>query len=78
MEEVTNMNDANYCVILSESFGEKRVVKKIFFNVDNPGYIPDMVAWVANYYGYLLGENIRLEVFHVRNGLVYARRQEIA
>lgn len=74
MEEVTSMDDANYCVILSESFGEKRIIKKIYFNADSESYIPDMVAWVANYYSMYIAENVRIEVFHVRNGLVYARR----
>lgn len=74
MEEVTNLNDANYCVILSESFGKKRVIKKIYFNADSSNYIPDMIAWVANYYGYLIVENVKIECYHCNNGLVYARQ----
>lgn len=74
MEEVLSLEDANYCVILSESFGEKRVIKRIYFNANSEEYIPDMIAWVANWYpGYIM-ENVRIECFHVRNGLVYARR----
>jgi len=55
IEEVMNKQDANFVVILSEAYGLKRVIMKIYFKIDlGHDAIHDVLRYVAdNYYMYI-------------------------
>lgn len=72
MEEVFNAEEADACVVLSEAFGAKQVLKKIYFK----GYdihIADMIIYVALHYGCYIDEGVRIDTYRMCNGLTYAR-----
>lgn len=67
VEEVMNKQDANFVVILSEAYGLKRVLKKVYFNIDAMTHesMRDILHYVAdNYYPYV-GTNIRMDFARV-------------
>lgn len=65
IEEVMDALDANYAVIISEAWGQKRVVKKVYFNVGQMGRVQDCLMWVAQNYGDYIAPNVRIDVYKV-------------
>lgn len=65
MEEVMNREDANYVVVISESFGMKRVILKAFFHLDSSNQCGEMISYVGEYYGAYLRANTRIEIAKV-------------
>lgn len=66
MEEVMNKQDANFVVILSEAYGLKRVIKKIYFKIDlyeDP--IRDVLRYVADNYSKYIDSGVRMDFARV-------------
>lgn len=68
LEEVLLAEDANYVIVLSEAFGLKRVLRKIYFYLPEGVGCSEMVKWVAKYYGDFLVPDVRLDMHVVRFG----------
>lgn len=66
IEEVMNKRDANFVVILSEAYGLKRVLKKIYFNIDlGHDAIGNVLRYVADNYSMYIDFNVRIDFARV-------------
>lgn len=74
MEEVMNREDANYIVIISESYGLKRIILKAYFHLDSSDECGEMISYMGDYYGAYMRENTRLEIAKVIEGTVVGGR----
>lgn len=73
MEEVMNPEDANLSIVISEAYGLKRVIRTVYFYVENNGECGDALRWVVDNYGYLISPNIRIDCYKVIYGRKVAR-----
>lgn len=66
IEEVMNKRDANFVVILSEAYGLKRVIMKVYFNIDlGHDAIGDVLRYVADNYSMYIDFNVRIDFARV-------------
>ena len=68
-----NRNDANLCIVISETSGLKRLLEKVYFHIENEKECGEALAWVAKNYGYLISPNIRIDCYNVIFGGKVAR-----
>ena len=73
MKEVFVPQEANRVAIISESFGRKKILKKVYFYQDKNEYMSNILEHIEKNYGYLIGVNIRIDFYYVRNGLTIGR-----
>lgn len=73
MKEVFVPQEANRVAIISESFGRKKILEKIYFYLDKNETMSSVLAHIKTYYGYLIDVNIRIDFYYVRNGLTIGR-----
>ena len=66
IEEVMNKQNANFVVILSEAYGLKRVIMKVYFNIDlNHDAIRDVLRYVADNYSIYIDTGVRMDFARV-------------
>lgn len=65
IEEVMDALDANFAVVLSEAWGQKRVIKKVYFRVGEMGRTSDCLTWVAQNYSDYIAPNVRVDIYKV-------------
>lgn len=65
MEEVMNVEDANLSIVISESYGLKRVIHKIYFYLDNYDECSEALKWVTNNYSEFIVPNVRIDCYKV-------------
>ena len=75
VEEVLDAEDANYCMVISEVDGLKRVLMKAYFVLhdEEEDVMPDMWGYMIDTYGWYLGPGIRMDCYKVFNGRSFAR-----
>lgn len=78
MEEVMNKRDANFVVILSEAYGLKRVILKIYFNLDNFNSTSmwEVLTYVADNYSDYIDSGVRMDFARVICDAAVIREQE--
>lgn len=72
-EEVLNPMDANRVVVISETWGRNWVRKKVYFNVGVGCGIGKCLRYVIDNYSDVLGCDIRIDTYNVRNGRAIGR-----
>lgn len=73
MKEVFVPQEANRVAIISESFGRKKILEKIYFYLDKDEDMSNILKHIEKNYGYLIDVNIRIDFYFVRNGLTIGR-----
>lgn len=69
--EVFSSSEANYVVVLSEAFGLKRVIKRIWFNLPEDKPMNNLLLQAAELYGEYISPNIRIDIYKTRAGRAY-------
>lgn len=66
IEEVVDKCDANFVVILSEAYGLKRVIKKVYFKIDL-GHDPvsNVLRYVTDNYPMYIDSKVRIDFARV-------------
>ncbi len=72
-KEVINPEQANRVVIISEAYGRNYVRKKVYFYLPGDMGVKECLMHVLDNYSDLLGCDIRLDVYQVRNGRIVGR-----
>lgn len=67
MIEVHNIEDAKSVVVISESFGEKKILKEIYFD-KNDYPVASMIKYSASHYPFFFDYNNRIDIYKVKNG----------
>lgn len=65
LEEVMDSLDANMAVVISEAWGSRRIIEKIYFSLGELDRPADCLAWVADNYADLIMPNMRIDVYRV-------------
>ena len=73
MKEVFVPQEANRVAIISESFGRKKILEKVYFYLDKNEDTSNILEHIEKNYGYLIDVNIRIDFYYVRNGLTIGR-----
>lgn len=73
MKEVFVPQEANRVAIISESFGRKKILEKVYFHLDKNEDMSSVLEHIEKNYGYLIDVNIRIDFYYVRNGLTIGR-----
>lgn len=73
MKEVFVPQEANRVAIISESFGRKKILEKVYFHLDKDEDMSNILCHIEKNYGYLIDVNIRIDFYYVRNGLTIGR-----
>ena len=73
MKEVFVPQEANRVAIISESFGRKKILEKVYFYLEKDEDMSNALCYIQKKYGYLIDINIRLDFYYVRNGLTVGR-----
>ena len=73
MKEVFVPQEANRVAIISESFGRKKILEKVYFYLDKNEDMSNILEHIEKKYGYLIDVNIRIDFYYVRNGLTIGR-----
>lgn len=73
MKEVFVPQEANRVAIISESFGRKKILEKVYFYLNKNETMSSVLEHIKKYYGYLIDVNIRIDFYYVRNGLTIGR-----
>lgn len=73
MKEVFVPQEANRVAIISESFGRKKILEKVYFYLEKDEDMSNALCYIQKNYGYLIDINIRLDFYYVRNGLTVGR-----
>ena len=73
MKEVFVPQEANRVAIISESFGRKKILEKVYFYLDKNETMSSVLEHIEKNYGYLIDVNIRIDFYYVRNGLTIGR-----
>lgn len=73
MKEAFVPQEANRVAIISESFGRKKILEKIYFYLDKDEDMSNILKHIEKNYGYLIDVNIRIDFYFVRNGLTIGR-----
>ena len=73
MKEVFVPQEANRVAIISESFGRKKILEKVYFRLDKNETMSSVLEHIEKNYGYLIDVNIRIDFYYVRNGLTIGR-----
>ena len=61
-----NKQDANFVVILSEAYGLKRVIMKVYFNIDfTHDAIRDVLRYMADNYSMYIDTGVRMDFARV-------------
>lgn len=72
-KEVIYPEEANRVVIISEAYGRNYVRKKVYFKLPGNLGVKECLMYVLEHYSDLLGCDIRLDVYQVRNGRIIGR-----
>lgn len=72
-KEVLNPDQANRVVVISEAYGHNYVRKKVYFYLPGDMGVKTCLMYVLDNYSDLLGCDIRLDVYQVRNGRIVGR-----
>ncbi len=73
MKEVFVPQEANRVAVISESFGRKKILEKVYFYLDKNEDMSSILHHIEKNYGYLIDVNIRVDFYYVRNGLTIGR-----
>ena len=72
-KEVINPEAANRAVVISEAYGRNYVRKKVYFYLPGNMGVKECLSYVLDNYSDLLGCDIRLDTYQVRNGRIVGR-----
>lgn len=62
--------DANIVVILSEAFGSKNVLLKVWLEIPASVGMNKAIKYVAEYYPDYIDTNVRIDIYRARRGAV--------
>lgn len=77
-EEVMDPIDADIAIVISENWGYKRPILKVYFrkdslNEDGMLSLKDCLSYVAENYGDYVAENNRIDIYRVSFGHIVGR-----
>jgi hypothetical protein len=74
IEEVDNLLDADYAIVVSENWGAKKVLHKFYYSgQDGQVTSADCVQWIASFYPQFFSPNNRIDIYNVFFGRIIGR-----
>lgn len=69
-EELSSAEDANYSIVISETWGLKRVIRKFHFYIPLEVGVSKALTYIAEEYPWEIQPNTRIDIYRVRESKV--------